>query len=598
METEPDVDVDMKVGDVGEGGKRTGGMAVFKTKDGIVWKMTVEDLRLAADGISPPAQRRPQIVQVTKEDAPIQAQAPSTRRPSSELVDIEMDLPALSSQPVSAGTSKRTTPRPRQVSSEIKEDAPLQPQGPPLRASTRPAPPPIPIVIKETPIVRPVGPTRPMPRGKRRGPPKRPPSPVEGASSDIVPDSQDRAESEASPAVQLEETKPTLPSRKRKVDDRDALSNTQGEKSELENNIKPDVVGEADINEEVVPSSTAGDENILILDEEPVRTKKPVVDQSSEDDLTPPPMSPNLPPGRPVPVPRQTASTSQARGREREEQPVHAEQPEPSKRRKLQDAPIPATPVREKVVQGSADELSPVPSTPVHKPGPSNADESEPDNESESEPEVTIKPTRQRGRPRTRFPAEAPIKKPDEPEQETASRRTRRQPEANKRHNARNNKMDLSSPPSAIAMTNKRSSRPTPERQTRTRANRTRPSKDQEDGDEGENEVNGEDKVDEPLTIRRSGRHTRTMPDLREEDDEDDDETMESAAEEAASPAATIHSEKRSRRRKPKEKERLPVKKGGKDCKLADLCTKSVNTFSRPCLTYAMSSSTSRKSND
>lgn len=610
-EGEPEVDVEMKVGDVGEGGKRTGGMAVFKANDGVVWRMTMEDLRLAAQGNLPVAQRRaPKVVEVTKEDAPIQAQAPSnTRRPSSELVDLDMDLATgLASQPVSAGASKRTTPvpsliastkstpRPRQPSSEIREDAPLQPQGPPVRLARPPVPSPVPS-IKETPV-KPAAPVRPVPRRKRGTKPAVSP---DEATSDAVPDSQERAESEASPAVQVEPLKSGLGPRKRptrKDEDAEMLDGEasplpQGEipkpgsdlrrrrprkdeetkmqvdEKEVEVVPEPEEAEQEDevADEEIVPSSTAGDENRLVLEDEPIRAKRMVVEQSSEDDLTPPPMSPNLPPAQTDSSPQPTTPVKRTHEKQDTEE-KQADKPEPSKRRKVQRSATPVTPIREALTQPSADELSPVPSTPAQKARGDNGKDSEAEEESESEAEVMVQP-KKRGRPRVRVTEEPPKKKSekaekpdkadkaDEGDAESGSRRTRRQ-EATKRTSVRNAKQDMSSPPPS----DKRNARISPERPARTRGNRTRASRDKDEVEEEETDANGEEKTEEPATVRRSGRRTRAMPDLREEEDEDEneneDEAMESAAEDAASPAATVDSEKRGKAptRRNRDKER------------------------------------------
>ena len=613
-EGKPEVDVEMKVGDVGEGGKRTGGMAVFKAKDGVVWRMTMEDLRLAAQGNLPLAQKRaPKVVEVTKEDAPIQAQAPpSARRPSPELVDFDMDLATgVISQPASAGASKRTTPvpsliastkptpRPRQPSSEIREDAPLQPQGPPVRLAKPPLPSPVPL-IKETPV-KSAAPARPVPRRKRGTKPAVSPDEV---TSDVVPDNQERAESEASPVVQGEPSKPVPGARKRllrkdedaEMVEEEASAVSQGEIPKLGSDLrrrrprkdedskmlvdekeaevvsKPEEADQEDevVDEEVVPSSTAGDENRLVLDDEPIPGKGMVVDQSSEDDLTPPPMSPNLPPAQTEASPRPTTPVKRTHEKQDTEE-KQGDKPEPSKRRKVQRSATPVTPIREALTQPSADELSPVPSTPVQKArGDNNAKDSDAEEESESEAEVMVQP-KKRGRPRVRVTEDLPKKKSekaekaekadkaDEGDAEAGSRRTRRQ-EVTKRASMRNMKQDMSSPPPS----EKRNTRASPERSARTRGNRTRPSKDKDEGEEEETDANGEEKAEEPAIVRRSGRHTRPMPDLREEEDEDEnendneDEAMESAVEDAASPAATVDSEKRgkapSRRNRDKDR--------------------------------------------
>jgi hypothetical protein len=349
------------------------------------------------------------------------------------------------------------------------------------------------------------------------------------------------------------------------VDEKETQAAPKPEEAEQEDEV---------VDEEIVPSSTAGDENRLVPEDEPIRGKRMVVDQSSEDDLTPPPMSPNLPPAQTESSPRPTTPVKRTHEKQDTEE-KQGDKPEPSKRRKVQRSATPVTPIRQALTQPSADELSPVPSTPAHKSRGDDAKDSEAEEESESEAEVMVQP-KKRGRPRVRVTEELPKKKSekaekaDEGDVEAGSRRTRRQ-EVTKRASMRNAKQDMSSPPPS----DKRNARASPERSARTRGHRTRPSKDKDEGEEEETDANGEEKTEEPAIVRRSGRRTRAMPDLREEEDEDEneieneDEAMESAVDDVASPAATVDSEKRgkapSRRNRDKERatrgrESTPVK--------------------------------------
>lgn len=656
-----EMDVEMKVGEMGENGKRTGGMALFKEKEEVVWRMTEEDLRLSAGGALPPGQRRPfppapipvsipgdaisssatsnstpttatsNKIEFAKEDAPIQAQAPVRKlTPEPPLsIDVDMDGPVPSSQPASAGPSKRSTPVPglgnstrstpqpsiqlqngRAVSTEIiREDAPLQAQGPPpTRVS--PLPPvvmPIQPVVPTVTRVVPTGPThvtvpssvvtptvpvslketattaavskavssRPVPRKRRTARKATTPPAEENSADDRVPDSQETpvatSPAHAEPDTSRERNKNgrvVSDSKKRKAEDQD--SNRIHEEAESKHEpVRPmEVDGDAD----VVPSSTAGDDNRLVTEADEVEPKKLVSDQSSEDDLTPPPMSPNLPPvenDSPVPEPDSTPP----RRREREEKARKTSVVPSTRRGQAKEARDASVNSRKRAASnGSGDELSPVPSTPVTKRQKTDAKVSEAEEETQSEMEMTSKPKRIRGQPKVRVTEDpAAAKKSEDEGQDQGARRTRRQ-ETAKRPSTRNanaNKHDMSSPPPSV--TTKRSSRPTPERQTRTRGGRTRASKDKDETEEPDDEGDEEDKPEEPAVVRRSGRHARTMPDLREQDEDNDeeeeDDEAESAEEEADSPAATIDSDKRTRPgdRRQRDKDKTGNKKATKD---------------------------------
>lgn len=637
------MEVEMKVGDMGENGKRTGGLALFKEKEEIVWRMTEEDLWLAAEGVQPPAQRRPlpptpialpvpdtpvistptttppatsNKVEFAKEDAPLQVQAP-IRRITPEppaIVDVEMDGPAPSSQPVSAGPSKRSTPVPSLNNSTrstpqpqtIREDAPLQAQEPPVRLSPlppvilpvqlisasptvvvppTPAPVPATVPVKEspttsTPTAKAAG-GRPMPRKRRAVRKGTSPPPEDSVTSDVVPDSQEAPAS--SPAA--EESKAETPrekktqrivsgSRKRKAQDQDVNGEVDG-KTEA---VQPIEVDKEDA--DVVPSSTAGDDGRLVAEVDNAEPKKKhVSDQSSEDDLTPPPMSPNLPPVGDDSLMTDIDPTETPPRRKDKDEKARKSAAGPATRRgqakEVREASLPAR--KRGVSRQSENDVSPVRSTLATKrqgteTRASEAEEAE--EESQSEMEVTTKPKR-RGRPKARGAEETTnSKKTEDEDQEQGSRRTRRQ-EMTKRPSTRNgntNKADMSSPPAPT----KRSSRPTPERQTRTRGNRTRAAKDKDEPDEGENQAEPEaengaeedEKSEEPSVIRRSGRRTRKMPDLREEDEDgdEDEEEADSAAEDVASPAATIDSDRRHRPRgRQREIDKGSAKKAAKD---------------------------------
>jgi hypothetical protein len=484
VETEQDhaslVEVEIKIGD----GEKTGkeGMALFKRQDCVVWKMTRENLRLAADGRLPPSQKKPRV---DKEDAPIQAQAPS-RRVTSEVPESEK-------------------------AEDIKEDAPLQAQGPP-------------------PSLTRSNESKPASTSKRpagvKAIPEVPPQPVISTSVDdeIVPDSQEETDGG-------------------KEDEEDGQSTMIGGESK---NL--DVM---EVDNETVPSSTAGDSHRLLL--ETTQPSQNISEQSSEDDLTPPPMSPNL-------IPTQL-STSTLKNNTRTAAQTGFDEDvaiiNPTKRRRTR----PVTPVKQgttTIGEESGDELSPVPATPTAKKtdkdeidedneeeadgaedGEDEEEDDAGDRESESEPEVTRPATTRRGRGMARKGDPDIAKNAEEEEPETGARRTRRQ-EVNKRASTRH----VRSSPDPPSIATKRSSRPSVERSIRKRPGRSKAGKENKDelDTADQDSVTEEARAEEAATTRRSTRQAKTMPDLKEEDDEE-----ENIAEGVASPATTIDEDKRKR---------------------------------------------------
>lgn len=513
------VEVEMKVGD----GKDDPGMAIFKNQSGIRYMMTQEKLRLAAEGQLPETPDSEKKSAVMVEDAPIQPQAPSTRKPSptdvtghSEEAQTSATTPSKSDSPTSAPSFTATGTRPAPTTEPLKEDAPLQPQVPLVPAQKPPAAETAPEQVAETA-----------------------PSPMEQDAPSLP---EEKTTSEEQPPIEPREPIPHSPDEPDHIDIKQSGEPPVAEvpsKSAKKNTNKKRKAAEVETNQ----------------DDEPQEAKQ----APSEDDLTPPPISPH-----PKRVNKTDTDANAPEVTPTETTETKPDSDHPAKRRKLRDTPT--TPVRNKRANSkeSADDLSPAPSTPAT----ATKSTRQTTIEEESDAEVADTTTRARSRPararstRTRGAATTEDQKEarDEEPESSGGRVTRRQEMSRKGSTRNANKHDMSSPERPQAAT-KRSSRPSPERATRTATRGTRNRAKDKEGDATQESAAEESKPEESTaTIRRSARQAKTASDAKDEDEG----ALDSSPEDAASPAATLDSEKKAKAGGDAKKQKNKEKPAGK----------------------------------